>query len=295
MTADPSLPRVKDVAAAHPEVEFALVLARTIDAVSGDPEQLRSAVYELARHKLQQLSADDPAEKARLMQALEVAIAGVETHVTAGPQTLPRQQPLLATQAPQPTRLSVSLIESSQASSALEHGSFEREALASGGTESVGAARRLLSSLPARVAAVLLFVVVIVIGITSARRHAVTMRPCRAACPVSASRRCRHRLSPSRPRRRHCLKLLSPRQQQLQHLPRRREILGCRRLTAFMPIARGACSSCSSCRGACRIHVSPFRRRSPSQAIRRCRTAVCASSCFSAMLRLTRSTRLKFG
>src|SRR5579862_5801032 len=71
---------VQDVASAHPEVEFALVLARTIDAVKADPEQLRSAVYELARHKLLQLSDEDPAEKARLMHALEVAIAGVEAH-----------------------------------------------------------------------------------------------------------------------------------------------------------------------------------------------------------------------
>lgn len=70
-----------EVASAHPEVEFALVLARTIDAVKADPEQLRSAIYELARQKLQQLSDDNPAEKARLMHALEVAIAGVEGHM----------------------------------------------------------------------------------------------------------------------------------------------------------------------------------------------------------------------
>jgi hypothetical protein len=70
-----------EIASAHPEVEFALVLARTIDAVKSDPEQLRSAIYELARQKLQQLSDDDPTEKARLMHALEVAIAGVEGHM----------------------------------------------------------------------------------------------------------------------------------------------------------------------------------------------------------------------
>jgi hypothetical protein len=72
---------VNEIASAHPEVEFALVLARTIDSVKSDPEQLRSAIYELARQKLQQLSDDDPAEKARLMHALEVAIAGVEGHM----------------------------------------------------------------------------------------------------------------------------------------------------------------------------------------------------------------------
>lgn len=56
------------------------MLARTIDSVSADPQQLRSAVYELARQKLQQLAHEDPAEKQRLMQALEVAIEGVEAH-----------------------------------------------------------------------------------------------------------------------------------------------------------------------------------------------------------------------
>lgn len=70
----------EEIASAHPEVEFALVLARTIDGLSKDPQQLRGAVYELAREKLLQLAQDDPGEKARLMRALEVAIAGVEAH-----------------------------------------------------------------------------------------------------------------------------------------------------------------------------------------------------------------------
>ncbi len=80
MNSGPPQRSVKEIASAHPEVEFALVLARTIDSATNDPEQLRSAIYELARQKLQQLTHDDPAEKARLMQALEVAIAGVEAH-----------------------------------------------------------------------------------------------------------------------------------------------------------------------------------------------------------------------
>jgi hypothetical protein len=76
------LPRAsaEEIASTHPEVEFALVLARTIDGLTKDPEQLRGAVYELAREKLLQLAQDDPGEKARLMRALEVAIAGVEAH-----------------------------------------------------------------------------------------------------------------------------------------------------------------------------------------------------------------------
>ncbi len=62
-------------------VDFALVLSRMIDAVNGDPQQLRSTVYELARHKLEeQASAEDPEEQGRLANALEVAIQGVETH-----------------------------------------------------------------------------------------------------------------------------------------------------------------------------------------------------------------------
>lgn len=75
----------EEVASAHPEVEFALVLARTIDGLTRDPEQLRGAVYELAREKLLQLAQDDPNEKARLMRALEVAITGVEAHANKYP------------------------------------------------------------------------------------------------------------------------------------------------------------------------------------------------------------------
>ncbi len=62
-------------------VDFALVLSRMIDAVNGDPQQLRSTVYELARHKLEEQAASErPEEQGRLVQALETAIQGVETH-----------------------------------------------------------------------------------------------------------------------------------------------------------------------------------------------------------------------
>ncbi|WP_244548917.1 hypothetical protein [Bradyrhizobium canariense] len=62
-------------------VDFALVLSRMIDAVNGDPEQLRATVYALARHKLdEQAASEDPDEQERLAHALEVAIKGVETH-----------------------------------------------------------------------------------------------------------------------------------------------------------------------------------------------------------------------
>jgi hypothetical protein len=81
------------------EVDFALVLSRMIDAIQADPEQLRSTVYALARHKLdEQALGENSEERDRLSKALEVAIQGVETHFTGmalpalGPPTaqLPR-------------------------------------------------------------------------------------------------------------------------------------------------------------------------------------------------------------
>ena len=71
----------QELATAHPEVEFALVLARTIESIKTDPEQLRGAVYELARQKLrEQFSHEDAAQIPQLTAALEVAIQGVEEH-----------------------------------------------------------------------------------------------------------------------------------------------------------------------------------------------------------------------
>jgi hypothetical protein len=61
------------------EVEFALVIARMIDSLKNNPEDMRRAIYELARHKLQeQLPNVDADEKERTQQALETAIRGVE-------------------------------------------------------------------------------------------------------------------------------------------------------------------------------------------------------------------------
>lgn len=62
-----------------PEVEFALIISRTINALNDDPALLRSSVYELARITLgKDLSDDDPERGQRLAQALETAIRGVE-------------------------------------------------------------------------------------------------------------------------------------------------------------------------------------------------------------------------
>jgi hypothetical protein len=97
-------PSTKEVASAHPEVEFALVLARTIDGLTKDPEQLRGAIYELAREKLIQLAHDDPGEKARLMRALEVAIVGVESHAKQYPverMALPSRSSSIAVPLPE--------------------------------------------------------------------------------------------------------------------------------------------------------------------------------------------------
>jgi hypothetical protein len=61
------------------EVEFALVVARMIDTLKNNPEDMRRAVYELARHKLQEQFPNlDAGEKERTQQALETAIRGVE-------------------------------------------------------------------------------------------------------------------------------------------------------------------------------------------------------------------------
>ncbi len=66
--------------ATTPEVEFALVLSRVIETMKQDPAQLRQNIYELARLKLRRdLLQGDPDEANRLRQALETAIAGVES------------------------------------------------------------------------------------------------------------------------------------------------------------------------------------------------------------------------
>src|SRR5690242_2313741 len=70
-----------DAAAAPSEVEFALVLSRMINSITEDPEQLRASLYELARHKLEeQVATEAPEEQGRILDSLEVAIKGVESH-----------------------------------------------------------------------------------------------------------------------------------------------------------------------------------------------------------------------
>jgi hypothetical protein len=69
----------KNLAAKSSEVDFAIVLSRVIASIENDPAQLRSAVYELARIKLQTELSINVSEKRDLARALESAIERVET------------------------------------------------------------------------------------------------------------------------------------------------------------------------------------------------------------------------
>src|ERR1700683_4420606 len=61
------------------EVEFALMLSDVINSVRKNPEYLRAAIYELARHKLkEQYESESFADAQKLSKSLEIAIQGVE-------------------------------------------------------------------------------------------------------------------------------------------------------------------------------------------------------------------------
>src|SRR6516162_3543256 len=88
MTKDISrIPKGDRLPATSLEVDFSLVLARTINSIKNNPSQLRNAIYELARVKLQkealgQYPQMSILELRRLMLALEIAIERVETHTS---------------------------------------------------------------------------------------------------------------------------------------------------------------------------------------------------------------------
>ncbi|SHJ84881.1 hypothetical protein SAMN05444159_1677 [Bradyrhizobium lablabi] len=64
---------------ADAEVQFALVITRMIDSVKNNPDDMRQAIYDLARYKLQeQFTYADVKDIKRTQQALESAIRGVE-------------------------------------------------------------------------------------------------------------------------------------------------------------------------------------------------------------------------
>ena len=85
MTSEPQeIVSGKNLVAKSAEVDFAIVLSRVIVSIENDPAQLRNAVYELARIKLQtELSQREVpinvSEKRDLASALESAIERVET------------------------------------------------------------------------------------------------------------------------------------------------------------------------------------------------------------------------
>jgi hypothetical protein len=61
------------------EIEFALILQKMINVVKEDPAQMRLAIYEFARARLKIDAGEvDGAERARMAEALETAINGVE-------------------------------------------------------------------------------------------------------------------------------------------------------------------------------------------------------------------------
>lgn len=75
--------RLTSSASHAPEVDFAIVLARVIEAVKQDPAELRNAIYDLARVKLHQQGWHgthpiDILDMRRLEAALETAIERVE-------------------------------------------------------------------------------------------------------------------------------------------------------------------------------------------------------------------------
>jgi hypothetical protein len=80
---------------ADAEVQFALVIARMIDTVKNSPDDMRQAIYDLARYKLQeQFTYADAKDIRRTQQALESAIRGVEA--------FSKQNPSIGIAAPSP-------------------------------------------------------------------------------------------------------------------------------------------------------------------------------------------------
>ena len=75
------------------EVEFALILNRMINMAKQDPTQLRFAVYEFARNKLENIPWADDAERQRQLASLEIAIKGVEQFSQRVDQNLALQGP----------------------------------------------------------------------------------------------------------------------------------------------------------------------------------------------------------
>jgi hypothetical protein len=79
---NPELPKIDQDRMVSPhaqEIEYALILQRMINTLKDDPTQLRLAIYDFARARLEiDTSWADESERQRLSTALETAIQGVE-------------------------------------------------------------------------------------------------------------------------------------------------------------------------------------------------------------------------
>lgn len=85
------------------EVQFAVMLARMIDTVNSSAGDMRQAIYDLARYKLQeQFTHADVKEMKRAQQALESAIRGVEEFSASQKPSLP--PPPVADHSPPPVQ-----------------------------------------------------------------------------------------------------------------------------------------------------------------------------------------------
>ncbi len=72
------------------EIQFALVIARMIDTVNSSPQDMRQAIYDLARYKLQEQFTHANVKDMKLaQQALESAIRGVEQFSASQEPSLP--------------------------------------------------------------------------------------------------------------------------------------------------------------------------------------------------------------
>jgi hypothetical protein len=95
----PPIDQDKAISPKSQEVEFALLLSRMINTVKEDPTQMRLAIYEFARARLQtDTTWAESDERERLSAALETAIEGVE-HFSA------REDDQLRLQPPNPSSL----------------------------------------------------------------------------------------------------------------------------------------------------------------------------------------------
>jgi hypothetical protein len=119
----PEIDQNKMVSPHAQEIECALILSEMINRVKDDPSQMRLAIYEFARVRLQiDMSWADEAEQKRLSAALERAIQGVEGFSARQDEKvrlqLPPSESAQIALAISPAELATSLVTIPQPSSA---------------------------------------------------------------------------------------------------------------------------------------------------------------------------------